>query len=106
MMNKEKILSYLSLASASRSTVCGSDLVLKEIRKGKGSLCVILSSEASERTTKQIKDKCAFYNVFLITIDCTLEELGRRIGKISPTAVVAVTNRGLCEQIKKYSAEN
>ncbi len=105
-MNTENILKYAGLAAAQRSVVCGSDLVMKEIRKKGGAICVLLSSDASERTKKQIKDKCAFYNVFLCCLDCDMETLGKRFGKLSPTAVAAVTNPGLCRQIKEIAAEN
>ena len=56
-MKTDKILTYLGLAAAKRSTVPGTDLVLSEIRKKKGTICVLLASDASERTKKQITDK-------------------------------------------------
>lgn len=105
-MNTEKILKYAGLAAASRSLVCGSDLVMKEIRKKGGALCVLLSSDASDRTKKQIRDKCAFYNVFLCELDCDMYDLAKRFGKLSPQAVVAVKNPGLCREIKKCAAED
>ena len=104
-MKTDKILTYLGLAAAKRSVVLGTDLVLKEIRRCKGGLCVILASDASERTTKQITDKCTYYNVSLIRPDTDMETLGARVGKISPTACVAVTDRGLAMQIVKHAGE-
>lgn len=104
-MKTDKILTYLGLASAKRSVVLGTDLVLKEIRKGKDSLCVLLASDASERTKKQITDKCSFYNVPLINIECDMDALGKRVGKISPVAVAAVCDKGLAAQIKTCAAE-
>lgn len=100
----DKILTYVGLAAAKRSVVLGTDLVLKEIRKKKGTVCVLLALDASERTTKQITDKCTFYSVPLIKLDCDMETLGKRVGKISPTACVAVTDSGLAAQIIKHSA--
>ena len=104
-MNTDKILTYLGLASAKRSVVLGSDLVLKEIRKQKGGICVILACDASERTKKQITDKCSFYNIALINAECDMETLGKRVGKISPVAVAAVCDKGLSAQIIKCAAE-
>lgn len=104
-MKTDKILTYLGLAAAKRSIVLGTDLVLKEIRKQKGSLCVLLASDASERTTKQITDKCKFYSIPLIHLDCDMEELGKRVGKISPTACAAVCDLGLAAQIIKNSLD-
>ena len=104
-MKTDKILTYLGLAAAKRSTVLGTDLVLKEIRKLKRPFCVLLASDASERTVKQITDKCAYYSVHLINMPCDMETLGRRVGKISPTACVALTDKGLAEQIVKCSSD-
>ena len=98
-MKTDKILTYLGLAAAKRSTVPGTDLVLSEIRKKKGTICVLLASDASERTEKQITDKCTFYNIPLIHPDCDMYTLGKRIGKSSPAACVAVTDRSLASQI-------
>ena len=103
-MNNEKILTYLGLAAAKRSVVTGSDLVLKEVRKGKKGCCVLLSPDASDRTKKQISDKCTYYNIPLIHMECDMYELGKRIGKQSPAACAAVTDSGLAAQIIKYSS--
>lgn len=105
-MKTDKILTYLGLAAAKRSVVTGSDLVLREVRKQKPAICVLLASDASERTTKQICDKCTYYGVSLIRLDTDMEALGARIGKISQVACVAVTDRGLASQIVKCSADN
>ena len=102
-MKTDKILTYLGLAAAKRSVVLGTDLVLREVRRKKGTVCVLLASDASERTAKQITDKCKFYEVFLIRTECDMDELGKRVGKISPTACAAVTDSGLAKQIIKVS---
>ncbi|MBQ2729288.1 MAG: ribosomal L7Ae/L30e/S12e/Gadd45 family protein [Clostridia bacterium] len=98
-MKTDKILTYLGLAAAKRSVVLGTDLVLREIRKNKGTVCVLLAADASERTSKQITDKCNFYEIPLIRTECDMDTLGRRVGKISPTACAAVTDKGLATQI-------
>ena len=98
-MKTEKILTYLGLACAKRSVVFGTDLVLREIRKQKGTVCVLLASDASLRTTKQITDKCNFYEIPLIQIEYDMDTLSRRVGKASPTACIAVTDKGLAAQI-------
>ena len=105
-MKTDKILTYLGLAAAKRSVVLGSDLVLREVRRKSNGICVLLASDASERTTKQICDKCAYYKVSLIRLDTDMETLGARVGKISPTACAAVTDRGLASRIVKCSQES
>lgn len=102
-MKTDKILTYVGLAAAKRSVVLGTDLVLREIRKKKGTVCTVLASDASERTKKQITDKCRFYEITLIPLDCDMETLGKRVGKVSPTSCAAVTDKGLAEQMIKIS---
>lgn len=105
-MKTDKILSYLGLAAASRSVACGTELVLTEVRRGKKDICVLMSSDVSERTEKQLTDKCAYYRVPLVKLPCDMYELGARTGKKHPVAAVAVTNPSLVRQILTYSANN
>lgn len=103
-MNNVKIKRYLSLAAASRSVTTGFDLVLGEVRRSKDVL-VLLSSDASDRTKKQITDKCVFYGVKLIPTDINSDELGACVGKKSPAAAVAVKNKGLATEIEKAASD-
>lgn len=97
-MNTEQILKYISLAARGRSIVTGTDQVLRRVRRG-GSICVIIADDASERTSKQINDKCTYYSVPLIRISVDMETLAGRCGKISPAAVICVTNPSLAKEI-------
>lgn len=96
-MNNDAIKKYLSLSAAGRNVAIGTAAVLEEVRRP-GKKCVILANDASDRTKKQITDKCAFYNVPLVRLDTPMDELGQRIGK-GPTACVAVTNDALASKI-------
>lgn len=103
-MNTEKILKYISLAAASRSVAFGTDQVLRRVRQG-GSICVLLSSDASARTVKQISDKCAYYSVPLVSLPTDMEALAKQCGKISPAAVICITNASLSKEIVKCAEE-
>lgn len=105
-METNKILSYLGLAAASRTAVTGTELVLSEVRRGKKGVCVLMSSDVSERTAKQITDKCTFYKVPLIKLACDMYEVGKRTGKKHPVAAAAVTNPSLTRQILKCTEDN
>ncbi len=105
-MKTDKILSYIGLAAASRTISLGTELVLSEVRRAKKETCVVLASDVSERTAKQITDKCTFYKVPLIRVPCDMYEIGERTGKKHPVAAVAVTNASLTAQILKYAGEN
>ena len=73
-------------------------------RKGERPAAVILASDASDRTKKQIRDKCAFYEVVLFEIPASGEELGRFLGKSALCASAAIEKRGphaaLVEKLK------
>ena len=104
-MKTEKILAYLGFAAASRTAVTGTDPVLDEIRRAKKDTCVVMASDVSERTEKQIADKCAFYKVPLVRLNVNMDEVGRHTGKKHPVAAVAVKNPSLTQEILKCTDE-
>jgi len=103
-MNETAIFKYLSLSAAQRRIACGTDAVLDEVRRP-GKKCVLLASDASTRTTKQVTDKCTYYNVPLVKLDTPMDSLGKQIGK-GPTAAVAVTLPNIVKEILKYAESN
>ena len=102
-MKTDKILSYIGFAAVSRNAVTGTELVLSEIRRKRNGLCIVIASDASERTKKQITDKCDFYGVPLVAIESDMYELGKMAGKKHPAAAVAVTDKSLAAEILKCS---
>lgn len=71
----------------------GVDTVLGEIRAGRARL-VLVASDASERTKKQLRDKCTYYNVRHVAVQMTADALASLIGKRSLCAAIALTPRG------------
>ena len=104
-MENEKILRFLGLATASRKSVSGTDLVLSAVRQKKKPFCVVMAADVSERTKKQLADKCTYYNVPLIKLGSDMYELGKRTGKGHPVAAVAVNEPSLANEILKVSKE-
>ena len=91
---------YIGLSAASKSAVCGTELALGAVRKNPAKVIVmLLASDVSARTEKQITDKCAYYKVKLIKLNMTMEELSDALGKSSLTSACAITNRGIAEKI-------
>ena len=105
-MKTEKILAYIGFAAASRTAVFGTEPVLAQVRKQKKDTCVVMANDVSERTKKQITDKCTFYKVPLVFLPCSMDGIGQRTGKEHPVAVVAVTNPSLTGEILKCTEEN
>jgi ribosomal protein L7Ae-like RNA K-turn-binding protein len=77
--------------------ISGEELVLEAVRNGKAK-AVILSSDASENTTKRMTDKCSFYNVPL-HVAFTRSQIGEAIGK-EERVVVAITDQGFSKLIR------
>ena len=93
---------YLGLCAASRSAICGSELALSAVRKNPAKVyLMLLAQDASARTEKQVTDKCAYYNVKLIKLSLTMDELSDALGKSSLVAACAITNKGLAEKIEE-----
>jgi ribosomal protein L7Ae-like RNA K-turn-binding protein len=76
----------------------GETAVMDAIRKKKACL-VIVSSDASDNTTKQFTDKCKYYNVPVVIFG-DMESLGHAIGKDVRTSL-AITDKGLSESLLK-----
>lgn len=85
---------YIGLCASAGGVTTGFDLVLGEIRKGRAKF-VLVASDASDRTKKQITDKCAYYNVkFFILDEYSSEAIAHMLGKRSFCAAAAFTGRG------------
>ncbi|WP_209122347.1 YlxQ family RNA-binding protein [Alkalihalobacillus sp. BA299] len=95
-MNENKWLSLLGLAARARKIVSGEELVIKEIRKRQVQL-VIVSTDASEGTTKKVNDKCNFYNT-PIRVTGTRDVLGQAIGK-RERVVLGVIDQGFANKL-------
>lgn len=67
---------------------------------------VYLASDASERTRKQITNKCNFYNLSLFELPCTSEAVGHALGKEAPVAVLATTSKPFAESIQRLLEQN
>ena len=84
---------FIGLCAAAGGVVTGFDLVLGEIRHSRAKF-VILASDASDRTKKQITDKCNYYNVKCYTGIYSGDELAGLIGKRSFCAAAAFVGKG------------
>ena len=74
-----------------------------EAIRGKTAELVIVSSDASDNTTKQFSDKCKYYDVPIVIFG-DKEKLGHAIGKDVRTSL-AITDKGLAESLRKNLLE-
>ena len=95
---KRKILSYLGFAKKSGRIALGAEQVIKSVREG-SARAVIASSDSSERTKKQIYDKCASYGAPIAPVDVTGDEIASALGCRMTVSAAAVTDTGLARAI-------
>ena len=94
--NKEKVLSFLGLATRAGKIVSGDDSTLLDLKKGKVNL-ILIAEDASNNTKKLFKDKSTFSNIPYLFFS-TKEEIGFAIGK-SPRAVVGIKDENFSKKI-------
>lgn len=105
----KKVSSYLGFARRGGNVAAGAEQVISSVRRsaGKdGGIAVLLASDSSCRTQKQISDKCTFYKVFFRITDFDSDRLSEIIGKSAPVSAVAVTDKSLAGAIQKLYSEN
>ncbi len=93
-MQKDKILSYLGLATKAGQTVSGEFCVEKSVRQKKAKL-VIVSEDASKASQKNFRNICTYYKVPLYFFG-SREKLGAVCGKESRVSI-AVLDEGLAK---------
>ncbi len=97
---KTAVRKYISLCMAAGGVRVGISSALDDVRHNKSRL-VITSSDVSERSLKQIRDKCAYYGVPIGESGFTSAELGQMTGR-TPTSVLSFTGKGCWNKIKEH----
>ena len=101
MADINQIEKYIGLCRAAGGVTTGTDLVLGEIRRSRAKF-VLVASDASERTKKQIADKCVYYNVPHFETDCDSDYLSHIIGSHSKSTAAAFSARGPWRQVLDF----
>ncbi len=99
----DKIFGLIGLSKRAGRLAGGEFSVTASIKDGSARL-VILASDASDNTKKNITNSCKFYNTDYIEYG-TLEELGRFTGS-DIRAAVAIKDDGFAKAIKKQFENN
>lgn len=102
----EKLLGTIGLCKKAGKLIVGVPMICDALRRGGKDVPVVVleAGDTSENTHKRISDKCAFYGVEQIRLDCDGATLSRALGKGAPLAAVAITDRGMYEMVKKHLA--
>lgn len=97
--NVQAILSMLGLAARSRRLVVGTEAVLSAVRSKAKPHIVVAASDISDRTRKQLTDKCAYYGVRLIFPDADRAALAAAVGKKNAQcSACAVTDSNMAKK--------
>ncbi len=91
-MQKNKVLSYLGLATRAGRAVSGEFCVEKSVRQHRAKL-VLVSEDASEASKKNFRNICTYYKVPLY-FSGSREELGAACGKEARVSA-AIEDEGL-----------
>lgn len=95
MLNKD-VLNLLGLAMRSRNIVTGEG-VMNSIRNQSAKL-VLIASDASDNTKKQLVDKCTHYQIEYVIVENS-EIMSQAIGKNNRMAL-AVVDKNFASKIK------
>lgn len=96
----ERFLGMAGLAKRAGRLLCGSDAVISAIASEKKPHLVVLASDSSQRTVKQIGDKCNYYGVKCIMAEFDRQSLAHAVGKRnSLISAVGITDGGMANKM-------
>ena len=90
-MESEKLLSLAGLCRRAGGIIPGASAALGATDRA---CLLVLSSHASDRTKKQVRDKAKSRGVPLLETDADCDRIGHALGLVSPCAVFAVMRKG------------
>ena len=90
---KNKLERNIGICMVAGGVTVGFDMVLKDIRSRKAKF-VLLAEDASQRTKKQITDKCSFYGITCFMPELSSADISRAIGKSYSCMTAAFTGKG------------
>ena len=96
---QDKFLMAIGLAKRSGHAVFGTEQVRDSAKAGKARL-IIVASDVSDNTRKEILDSCAFYKVEAVCVEETMSQLSSALGKLHSVACAALTDIGFKTLVK------
>ncbi len=102
MTNKEKLAGFLGLCRKAGKLTMGFDEVISAMQKGVAE-AVLLSSDASERTARNIKRIAEDLEAEVFVLPLTTDEVGYAVSKRA--AVLCVCESGFSKKIKELLCE-
>ena len=98
----QKIINLLTICTRAGKTVIGFDAVCAEL-KLKKVFCVLLASDISPKTKKEIDFYCEKAGVNALMTPIEKEEYGKYLGK--QAAVIAVCDKGFADKFRSIVSQ-
>ncbi len=104
IFERSHLLSNLGLCVKAGRVIFGVPMICEALRKGGSNApkIVLEAADTSDNTHKRLTDKCAFYGVRLVRLECDGAALASAVGKSSQLGAVAITDTGLTRMLEKY----
>lgn len=101
----EGAVKLLGFCRRSGKIVCGAGQVIAAVTSKKPPVVVVMASDVSDRTEKQISDKCTYRKVKLYRTVMTGEELAHFLGKTGVVMAAGATDPAIATQIIRLTDE-
>lgn len=102
----DNALRLLGFCRRSGKIVCGAGQVLAAVTGKRPPYVVVMASDASDRTKKQLSDKCSHRGVRLVMTTANGEELAHLLGKSGAVMAAGATDSAIARQILRLADED
>ena len=104
MNDVAKLLNAIGLCVKAGKVVFGVPMICEAMRAGRSNapLLVLEAADTSDNTHKRITDKCSYYKTDHKRLEVGGEQLAAAVGKSAYIGAIAITDKGLCELVKKH----
>ena len=103
VQNEAKLLGALGLCVRAGKVIFGTPMICDAMRRGKQKPVLVLEAgDTSENTHKRLTDKCKFYGVRHVRMECDGERLAAAVGKTGALAAVAITDPQMSRMAEAY----
>ncbi len=99
----QRLRGMLGFAMRAGKLIIGTEIVCASMSNKHKPKIVVVSFGASDGTKKKISYKCEFYNIKMVQINISTDELGRLLGKTYSPAVIGIMDEGFANEIEKLS---
>lgn len=101
---QDKFLLSLGLAKRAGQAVFGTEQVRDCAKSGKAKL-IIVASDVSENTKKEILDTATYYKTECIISHCTMKELSDAVGLMRNISSIALLDRNITILVKSANTK-